>query len=986
MGGKSGGQPTMKVTRYYASMHTGFCQGPVDAVKALWVGEKKAWSGSITENSIEFIVKENMFGGPKKEGGLLGYVEVYLGGPDQVLSDISASRLGGESGAEVPGYRGICSGFFRGGGQDQGRVDRLKNNVFGKLLLPVFAAFWGNGFYWGTQPYLKPVWVTVQRIPARGLSPNTAPIPRGVIYNPMSLYFELDDSGSMGGTRMTNLKASMNLVLDQLAGQIEAGQRVDLGMVGFNRGRIEKQRIGLSDIQDFRDFIAGLTASGGTPFDTPMQHAVNWFEASRNDGQLVNRFNFFVTDGAPSSSSHIAAADIASELLDRTIPVDMWGININLAGTQYTEYLHNMEAPVPVISGNNPDELATIIANAMISIFDANPAHIIYECLTDTDWGMGADPASIDTESFQSASARLFGENFGLFMQWTAQSSIEDFINNVLEHAKGALYPHPRTGKMTLRLLRDDLVPANLKEITPDNATLTNFSRKGWGETVNEVVVTWTNPETEKEETVRAQDLANIAQQGGIVSDSKNYHGIRTAEVAARVAERELREASAPLCSCEVEVNREFWDIVPFDGVRVTWPEYGLNELVMRVMKVNYGDSSSSKIRLSLVEDVFSLPLASYVPPATGEWQDPAVPPAPVTQAFLMPPPAFIASNEGIDLGTLTYPTTGAAPMALNPTTSESAHYEVLAQTSTPSGDTVWAGTGAEREFLGRGELANALPAEPTSAGVTLENSAGLVPVRDELLIIGDDATPLEARELALVTLIDEEDGTPTLLRGALDTVPQAWPAGTQVLVTSLSMWRPLPRELSDGQSVTLKFLTSTPGGMLEEYEAPEFTGTAMARPSLPTRPANVKINGVGIDEVDGVLLGGELTFTWAHRNRLLEDAAMYAWDAASLPLENGVSYRVELDALAGDRSLIEAAWYSENVGGVDTHTVDLAVDEPPAGTTYMIGRVVAERDGQDAWQSAELWITPLLPPQIIAIEPFSLYPPEIIDVQPIED
>ena len=34
----------------------------------------------------------------------------------------------------------------------------------------------------------------------------------------------------------------------------------------------------------------------------------------------------------------------------------------------------------------------------------------------------------------------------------------------------------------------------------------------------------------------------------------------------------------------------------------------------------------------------------------------------------------------------------------------------------------------------------------------------------------------------ATVTLIDEENGRPTLLRGALDTVPKPWPAGTQVL------------------------------------------------------------------------------------------------------------------------------------------------------------------------------------------------------------
>ena len=353
-----------------------------------------------------------------------------------------------------------------------------------------------------------------------------------------------------------------------------------------------------------------------------------------------------------------------------------------------------------------------------------------------------------------------------------------------------------------------------------------------------------------------------------------------------------------------------------------------------------------------------------------------------------MPPPAFIASNEGLDLETLTYPTTGAAPMALNPTTSESAHYEVLAQTTTPSGDTVWADAGAEREFLGRAEMAEALSAEPTTTEVRLESQTGLAPARDELLIIGDDATPLQERELALVTLIDEENGRPTLLRGALDTVPKPWPAGTQVLITSLAMWRPLPRELSDGQSVTLKFLTSTPDGMLEEYEAPEFTGTALARPSLPTRPANVQINGAGITSIGDQQAVSPLVVTWSHRNRLLEDAVMYAWDAAGLPPEAGVTYRVEADALAGSGALLHAAWWVFDAGDADTATLDLELADPlPAGTAALRFRVVAVRgEEEENWQTANLVAPLLVAPRIIAVEGIPLLPPEIIDVQPIED
>lgn len=940
MGGKSS---KAKIPKYYMSLHLGVCHGPVDALKAIWVGEKQAWQGNVTDNRTFSINKEGLFGGIKKEGGVAGQVDVMMGGEDQLAPETLVSRLRTGTPANTPGFRGLLSLLFRGG---------------------------SGGFYWtATTPYIKPIWVTAQRIPSRELAPATAPVPRRP-GNAASIFFCLDDSSSMNAPRELAQRQAVLAALDLIQASVESGLRMDVGIATFWNGGIQRPNVTVQGVQQLRNFVSSIWILPGqsTPFNWNMQSAVNWFTATANDTQIHTRVMFFITDGLPApGASGLQAAIIGEPLISRAIPVDIHAINIVEPDTTYTSMLDNTpEDGVPVVTAADPGPLTEVVINALAKLtadeFDANPAHIIYECLTDTDWGMGVDPSKIDTQSFVTASARLWGERLGLFLQWQAPSSIEDFINIVLDHANGALFPHPRTGKLTLRLLRDDLDEANLKIITPDNAVMTSFSRKGWGETTNEIVVTWTNPDTEKEETVRAQDLANIAQQGAVISDGRNYHGVRMPSVAVQLADRELRAASAPLCSCEVEVSREFWDVVPFDGIKVTWPEHGLNELVMRVMKVSYGDSENSKIKLSLLEDVFSLPISSYVEPATGEWENPAGPPVPVTTARLMPAPAYMVSNLGIDLSLVEYPSTAVAPLAVNPTATEDARYDVMIQESTPSGEALWEEIGETRNFVRRAVLQDELAPVAESENVVLTDLDGPAAERDDLVLIGGDDLPNDRMELALVTEVGPQ-GELTLLRGALDTVPRRWPAGTVVSVTRLLDWDPLPDEVADQENVSLKFLTATALGHLEESGAPVFTAMALSRPSRPTRPGHFRVNGIGIEVDDGILAGSVLDLTWTHRNRLLEDAVMYRWDADSLPLEAGVTYRVESDAYDQFGALIEANWFSESAGVEDNFTLDLGENPPPALWNTIRVRVVAERDGEEAWQSPELIIAALSAP-----------------------
>lgn len=70
----------------------------------------------------------------------------------------------------------------------------------------------------------------------------------------------------------------------------------------------------------------------------------------------------------------------------------------------------------------------------------ANIAHIIYETLTDPDWGMGYPTNMLDENSFRECANTLFDEKLGASILLASQSTIEDFIYEMLGHCNGMLY------------------------------------------------------------------------------------------------------------------------------------------------------------------------------------------------------------------------------------------------------------------------------------------------------------------------------------------------------------------------------------------------------------------------------------------------------------------------------------------------------------------------------------------------------------------
>lgn len=613
-----------------------------------------------------------------------------------------------------------------------------------------------------------------------------------------------------------------------------------------------------------------------------------------------------------------------------------WGSN--------SPYLRAVWATVSRAPKGLSPSFATI-ANGETNGPDANPACMVFECLTNTDWGMGAPTTILDVPSFEACAETLYNEAFGLSMIWAAQAKIEDFITEILDHIQATLFVNPRTGLLTLKLIRNDYDINDLRVLGPDNCTVTSYQRKSWAETINEVTVTWTNPQNEEEETVGQQDLGNIQMQGGVVTDNRNYYGVRNAALANKLALRDLRVAAAPLASVAIELDRTHYDILPGECVRLTWPEYGIVSMVVRVGAVDYGRTGDSKIKIEGLEDVFALGFAEYEAGGGTLWQDPSQEPEPLTEVRALTAPLFVQAALGMitSIDSMPYPEVSALILAAQADEMDSLGFALYGERTSTAGP-------LEYQYITDMHLTgkSALPADIALEVETdvMDFSADQVgfegPEVGGLVLIGagDDTET----EIAYIRAYDIDTGW-TLDRGVLDTIPRAWPAGTPVWFLNAGSDAIDPSDYAAFSSPNWKLLTRTSLGLLDEADADVLTYTLTERPHLPNRPANVQINGslwgpVAVGALDDIYV------TWSIRNRTQEDSVIRKWTDSSMTPEDGQTTTITVM----DTARTVLATHADLAGTDFTIPIESFADVSTA-----IVRVSSARDGLESLQAVEI-------------------------------
>ena len=710
MSGGKGGQTYTVGYWYGLGAHLVLCHGPVDAITDIWVGERLAWSGSVTGNTTITIDKPELFGGEEREGGVQGSVDILMGASTQTRNAYLQQQLG----SAIPAFRGVVS----------------------LILKRVWVA--------AMNPYIKPWSVRAKRVPRQ------------------------------------------------------------------------------------------------------------WYPAR---------------------------AEIAG---------------------------------------------------------DANPAHIVRECLTNAEWGMGYPGSDMDNASFTATADTLYAEDFGLSLLWNQEQSIENFVLSILKHIDGLLYVHPRTGLFTLKLARDDYTLSALPIFDPGNISrIEEFTRPAWGEITNQVTVVYRDGSTDKDASVTVQDIAAVQLNGSVVSTSIRYPGISRADLANRVAMRELKQLSASLAKCTLVANRQASSLNIGDVIKLSWPPYGIDQLPMRVARLAYGELASGAVRIECVQDIFGLPQSVYSAPPPSGWTEPTSLPAPCPHQQLFEMPYWWVVKEVTgesdsllgdidDLDGLVI-ACGARP------SSDAFGFKTLARISGTYEDK---GLGI---FTPTATLTESLP--QSAARISVSLTAGI-----DLDYVKPGGLAVINNEWLQVVALDLTAQTVTLERGMLDTVPAVHTVGSRLWFVE-DFHQYLTPEYVSGETVSVKLLTRTARGILPEAAATAMSLQLNRRFIRPYCPGNVRINGQSYPAA----VSGEISVSWATRNRQSQTAYLVRQTEGSITPETNQTTTVR--------------FYNENgslrrtMSGLTGNSINwpLAQERADSGLSRVNVQIRVDiessRDGHPSWQ-----------------------------------
>ena len=519
---------------------------------------------------------------------------------------------------------------------------------------------------------------------------------------------------------------------------------------------------------------------------------------------------------------------------------------------------------------------------------DMNPAHIIRECLTDSLWGLGYGVSDIDDASFTAAADRLHTEGMGVSILWDKSISINDFIGVILSHIQGSLYISRTSGKFILKLSRADFVTSNL--ITLDESSISkivNFKRASIGELVNSVTVIYWDATTGKEGSVTVQDIALIAQQGCVVSTTKQYQGFTTGYNATRAASTELQALSTPLASATIYANRKASNLNVGDVFILSWPRYGVTQLVCRVTMIEFGTLDNNTVKIEAVEDVFSVAAAVYAPPPVTNWTDPVTTPSACTYQFIFDSPYWDIAQKIGDTQAQQLASTASFAQAVGVRPSSDSIYARMYTKSS--------GSYAESnklDFCPTAKLAQSIGYLTTTVSVDSWVD------RD---IIKPGSYAIIDNEIVAVDAVSA--GSITIRRGCLDTVPATHVVNARIYFAD-DFAATDGFEYASGDVARFKLLPVTGKGTYALASATELTSTMVARQAKPYPPGNFKINGSAYPST----VTGDISATWSHRDRLMQTVKpIVDTTSSSIGPEAGVTYSISL-LRASDSAVLASA------------------------------------------------------------------------------
>lgn len=385
-----------------------------------------------------------------------------------------------------------------------------------------------------------------------------------------------------------------------------------------------------------------------------------------------------------------------------------------------------------------PNQLGIGSGHHIVNDADSNPAAILYEYLTNDDWGLGQQSADVDTSNFLTVAETLYNEGNGVSFIIDNAMEGTDFISEIERQIDGKVLFNMETGQWQLSLARNDYDIESAFQIS-DSTNLIEVEKYDdglWENTVNDLRLQFSDRARDYFDTyARGTDLANFRIQGKRVMTEVRYPGVKDRSLANQLASREIVALSVPLKTATLIVDRTAWNVRPVDVISWTDSTHGFSGLAMRVQSVDLGELADGRVKIQCIQDVFGFGQAIFGDPPDTLWTIPtqAVAPIPANEQVILEAPYSIAIRDPDSPGLLDRLWCGARRQ-----TGAEASFRVYQRNdpSTPSG--AYTLSGEVYDFFLIGEVRTALNSTGSGPGA---EQLEVDPTPDALLELEEEFT-----------------------------------------------------------------------------------------------------------------------------------------------------------------------------------------------------------------------------------------------------
>lgn len=583
-----------------------------------------------------------------------------------------------------------------------------------------------------------------------------------------------------------------------------------------------------------------------------------------------------------------------------------------------------------------------------------NPIHVMYQLLTDRNFGRGYPRSWIDEIGFLAAAQQLKAEGFGFCYDWDAKSaSIGDMVKTVLNTIGAALRVDRISGLISLKLFREDY-DADMLPVFDRNSGLLSVDvdqSDANGQEINEQIVSYYDPISNSTRQVRAQNLGSMQTLGRKNSTTTSYDAVPTAALAGRLASRDLKVQGTSLRKYTLVFDRRAWRVSVGDVIRISLPERNINNVVLRVGSVQDSSMTDGTITVKGVLDVFGLPAQSYISStSTSQWVPPPSVPSVIT-LYMASELSYRDIIRGIgsdEAAKRSRYETGYVGYAQKPGKTALAYSTIAALVA---GSTSSDGAESSKsDFTAMGWLPAPLtPDQTTFSPQYIDDDTRIQ--AGQAVIIGDEVMRVEEW--------NPVSGNLTVYRGCVDSIPETHDSMSLVIFSDTGEASD-EESYSTGSILQVKFLTYNMNGSTSTEAAPSARLATIGRQGRPWCPGNVQVNGVPF--YTGSTQQGDIKITWAIRNRLITQDVLVPFESAGTVQEDSVVTILEL--YRGDTKIKditfsagETSWTWLKEDQVD----DFASNPIPAGTTenitgFLYSRYPSSETGDlDSWKKVPL-------------------------------